>query len=397
MIHQFLESVLKDDVQDFIGSNEQSDIQQLLLKHKTIHQVPTSWIAQQILGRRKARYKLPSWYATKGIVYPPSLNLEQSSSEATAKFKASLLQGGGYGGDLTGGFGVDTYFLSQRHPKHYVEPNEDLLRIVKHNHSVLGATNITYHLETAETFLQSARESFGFLFLDPSRRKATRKVYKLEDCEPNIIKLQTGFFSRSDRVLLKTSPLYDLMQGCRELQNVAQIVVVAVENECKELLFMLVKNFSGEPEIRAVDLYPKEDTVNSVSFSFQKEKDAVSVFSSPLRYLYEPNVAILKAGAFKWISAEYKVFKLAPSTHLYTSDDVVDFPGRVFKIREFVRLDRKLKDHFPNGYVNMIVRNYPLSVEEIKKKTGLKEGGELYLLCTQTDKEKFAIVAERVK
>ena len=397
MINHFLESVLKDEVQDFIGSHEQSDIQQLLLKHKTIHQVPTPWIAQQILGRCKARFKLPSWYATKGIVYPPSLNLEQSSSEAAAKFKASLLQGVGDGGDLTGGFGVDTYFLSQNHPMHYVEPDEDLLQIVKHNHQVLGAANITYHHGTAETFLKTTRESFGFLFLDPSRRKATRKVYKLEECEPDIIKLQTEFFSRSDRVLLKTSPLYDLMQGCRELQNVAKIVVVAVANECKELLFMLQKNFSGEPEVRAVDIYPKEDVVNSVSFSFPKEKDAVPAFSSPLQYLYEPNVAILKAGAFKWISAEYKVFKLAPSTHLYTSDDVVDFPGRIFKIREFVRLNKKLKDFFPNGYVNMIVRNYPLSVEEIKKKTGLKEGGDMYLLCTQTDQEKFAIVAERVK
>ena len=176
------------------------------------------------------------------------------------------------------------------------------------------------------------------------------------------------------------------------------MVVVAVENECKELLFLLKKDFSVAPVIRAVDLQKNGEINNSVSFRFEDEKSAMVDFGSPLTYLYEPNVAILKAGAFKWIARQYRLKKMAPSTHLYTSEKFLDdFPGRIFKITDQVKPDKKLKDRFTNGYANIIARNYPLSVAEIKKKTGLKEGGDQYLIGTQTEKEKLLLMAERVK
>ena len=401
-MNQFLNSILKEEVQDFIAEHENEDVQKILLKRKTVHGVTAELIVQQLIGRRKAKTKLPSWYNTKGIIYPPGINLEQSSSESTAKFKSDLLlenlpKGKCTGVDLTGGFGIDSYFLSlHSHRVEYVEPNQELLEIAQHNHQLLGATNISYHQTSAETFLAHTPEKFDFLYLDPSRRKATQKVYRLADSEPDVVALQSEFFNKATPVLIKTSPLLDLQQGRRELQRVAGIIIVAVENECKELLFLLSETSSGEPSIRAVDLKRSGEVKSSVSFTLDEEKKSVVAFSPPLTYLYEPNAAILKAGAFKWIAQKYQLKKLAASTHLYTSDQLMNFPGRSFKIVRFVKADKKLKGLFPNGYVNIISRNYPLSMEEIKKKTGLKEGGEQFLICTQDEKEKLVMVAERV-
>jgi len=401
-MNQFLNSILKEEVQDFIVEHENEDVQKLLLKRKTVHGVTAEQIVQQIIGRRKAKSKLPSWYNTEGIIYPPGINLEQSSSESTAKFKSNFflenLPKHEYTGvDLTGGFGIDSYFLSlHAHRVEYVEPNQELLEIARHNHQLLGATNIGYHHTSAEIFLACTSEKFDFFYIDPSRRKAAQKVYRLADSEPEIVALLSGFFEKATLVLIKTSPLLDIQQGCRELQGVAQVIVVAVEDECKELLFLLNETSSREPMISAVDLKRSGEIKSSVSFIPEEEKHSVALFSSPLAYLYEPNAAILKAGAFKWIAQKYQLKKLAPSTHLYTSDQLLDFPGRTFKIVRFVKANKKLKGLFPNGYVNIISRNYPLSVEDIKKKTGLKEGGEQFLICTQDEKEKLVMVAERV-
>ena len=188
---------MKEEVQDFLLSHEKDDVQKLLLKQKTILGVPTEWIAQQLIGRRKARTKLDTWYRTKGIIYPPSLNIEQSSSEATGKFKATLLQDISNkkklnGVDLTGGFGIDTYFLSrQAHHVDYVEPDVDLLEIARHNHRLLGADNISYHHTSAVGFLHSNTQHFDFVYIDPSRRKGQQKTYRLTDSEPDIVKLQS--------------------------------------------------------------------------------------------------------------------------------------------------------------------------------------------------------------
>ena len=197
---EFLETVLKEDVQDFIREHENADVQKLLLKQKLVCGAPAEWVAQQITGRRRIKIKLPTWYNTMGIVYPLSVHLEQSSSEATAKFKLNIIrqlhpnQGIVCGVDLTGGFGVDAYFLSKGFRQFdYVEPNKELLEIVRNNHRQLGATNITYHHASAEEFLNHATEKFQVLFIDPSRRKASRKVYKLAESEPDVVKLRSVF------------------------------------------------------------------------------------------------------------------------------------------------------------------------------------------------------------
>lgn len=398
-----IDLILKQEIQEFIRSHEQDDVHKLLLKKKTVLGVPTKQIAQQIIGIRKAQSKLPLWYNAEGIIYPPAINLEQSSSEATAQFKLRLLEGlfqtSPVIADLTGGFGIDTYFLSQYAKEvHYVEPDQNLLEITKHNHYALGATNITYHNQSAESFLASSKENPAFLYFDPSRRKGTKKVFKLANCEPNVTELQSKYFIGVNHILIKASPLLDLQQGSKELADVKTIFVVAVENECRELLFYIQPGFRGEPTIRAVDLNRNGKILNDCNFSFGEEKKSIATFSQPLSYLYEPNTAILKGGAFKWVAQKYEISKLAPNTHLYTSDKSIDnFPGRIFKTLHLAKPDKNLIKLFPEGYANILTRNYPLSVEEIKKKTGLKEGGEQYLICTQTEKEKIVLIADRLK
>jgi 16S rRNA G966 N2-methylase RsmD len=398
--------LLSSDVQSFIHQHENDDVKQLVLKHKIIHEVPSNIIADQLNGRRKAKEKLPSFYHTKNIVYPPGINVEQSSSEQTAQYKGAIFsqQDAKLKNkslvDLTGGFGVDSYFFSKVFKDvQYVEPNETLLEISKHNHQQLGANTIHHHKTTAEAFLTKHEHTFDFVYIDPSRRAAgNQKVYSLNDCEPNVIHLQEIIFAKADYLLIKASPLFDIQQGLKELKFVRQIFVVSVDNECKELLFQCEKNFADEPLIVAVNIL-SDTRVDSYSFQLSKERETQIQFSEPLTYLYEPNASILKAGAFKSIGHKFKISKLHPSTHLYTSNQLIEkFPGRIFKVEAFVKADPKtLKAFFPEGKANITTRNYPLSVEALKKKTGLKDGGDQYLIGFSGMKAKYLAAAKRIR
>jgi hypothetical protein len=398
MLEGLISKTIHDEVQTFIFTHENDDERELVLNQKEILGLPASWIAQQIAGRRRVKFKLPTWYKTKGIIYPPTINLEQCSSEVTAKFKASIINGGKLGVDFTGGLGIDTFYFSTRFSKFvFVEPDENLLKIARHNHDLLGANNIEYIHDSAENYnLPSIANDF--IFIDPSRRNQQQKVFKLTDCVPDVIKLLPSFFEKTDQVLIKNSPLLDVQQGLRELKNVSSVFVVAVENECKELLFKLDKSTrSSSPEIQSIELDNFGNAVHRFTFYAEEEKNAEIKFSSPLTWLYEPSAAILKVGAFKTVANRNNIFKLHSNSHLYTSSEQIEsFPGRTFKILHHLKLSKELKNVFPTGYANIITRNFPLSVEEIKKKTGLREGGTLYLICTQSESKKHVMMAERM-
>jgi hypothetical protein len=402
-----LKNLLTPEVQKFIREHHQDDERQLVLKHKLIEGVPSSIIAAQISGRRKAKDKLPTYYNSEGIIYPPGTNLEQTSSEQTAIFKSALIsqlnlsssrrQSLGQGVDLTGGFGIDTYFLSQRfHQFHYIEPDASLLEIARHNHIQLGAVNIEYHNVSAEEFLDPL-EPVDFIFIDPSRRTQNKKVFTLSDSQPDIVALQKKIFAKTNHLLIKASPLLDIKLGLKELAGVKKVWIVSVENEVRELLFLCEKNFSAEPLIEAVNL-SREGNAESFNFLFSEERALAVDLADPLEFLYEPNASILKAGAFKTISKQFNLFKIQTNTHLYTSDILVnDFPGRVFKIEAFIKPDPKtVRQLFPDGKANVTTRNYPLSVDELKKKTGIRDGGDQYLIAFSGVTKKFICVARRV-
>jgi hypothetical protein len=406
---------INKDLQAFIIANEEEDERKMVLKHTLILGVPSSIVANQISGRRKAKTKLPTFYQTPDILYPPSIHLEQSSSERTAQYKAMIISGvlARLGMnvstklkrvvDLTGGLGVDSFFIGQACDQlDYVESNNGLSEIARHNHEVLGATRIRHHAMTAEAFMKSSGQRFDFVFIDPSRRAGTKKVFRLAECQPDIVRLLPSIFESADRVLIKASPLLDLHQGLNELKTVDKIFVVAVDHECREVLFLCSKEGVPEPPVTGVNLsshFSGSDAgMEEFTFTFAEEKTARSVFSDPLTYLYEPHSWILKAGAFKTIGHRYGLSKLQVNTHLYTSDQLVNsFPGRIFRIENRKPDTARLKADLPEGKANVFVRNYPLLPEQLKKKLKIQDGGEKYLIGFSGAKEKFLVVATRVK
>jgi THUMP domain-like len=403
-LKDLINKLIADDVQDFIFSNENSDADRIVLSNRQILGISSSVIAGQLKARTKASYKLPTYYRTKGIIYPPTTNLEQSSSEATGRFKAGIIRGWLKSRknfcDLTGGFGVDSFFIAKEFSGGDVtEHNDELLAIAEHNHRALGQSHLNYYNTDAVSFLASSHSHYDLIYIDPSRRNASQKVFKLGDCEPNVVQLQSAIFSRSQYLIVKASPLLDIQQGLRELINVERVIVVAVDNECKEVLFMASRGFSSEPVIECHSLLNSgERSRDKFQFRFSEERNAVAIHGDPGTFIYEPDASIMKGGAFKSVAANYKVSKLQVNTHLYTSNQLLDnFPGRAFEILDFVKPDRKLRDLLPGGRANILIRNYPLSVEEFKKKTGLSEGGDTYVIACSGVKEKFVMIARRLR
>lgn len=388
-----IDILLQPHIQEFIRKNENADVRQLALKGNLYPYIPLALVIQQIAGRQKAKTKLPSFYQTAHIVYPALLSLEQCSSEQTALFKANLLKGK-HLVDLTGGFGIDTYFLSKSFEKvDYVEQNEILANIVQHNFNILKADNVRVHISQAETFLQNLSTKVDYIYLDPARRdNANRKVFLLEDCEPNLPKLLEVLLDKAQGILVKTSPMLDIDLAVKSLQGkVQKIIVLAVENECKEVLYFLGKS-NEKLCVETVNLTKNE----SQYFSFEKEVEnsLSNRYSFPKSYLYEPNVAVLKAGGFKSIAQHFQLSKLHTNSHLYTSDVLVKhFAGRTFEVKAVCQLDKKeLLAYLPDNKANIAVRNFPMTVEQIRKKTGIKEGGEVYLFATTDYQDKKIVV-----
>jgi len=401
----YLSRITQPDVQDFIFSHEGEDERQFVLRQKEFFGLSAPQIAQQLTGRRKSKLKLPTWYNTKGIAYPPTVNLEQSSSEATALFKVKIIRSlfsnknDLVGVDLTGGFGVDSFYFSKLFSATlYLEPNKDLFEIAHHNHQVLAASSIVHHNTTAEKFIDASRLNFDLVFLDPSRRdQQSRKVFKLADCSPDVTNLQEKILEKCHFLLVKASPLLDIQQGLREIQHVKKVFVVSVGNECKELLFLAEKNYLGEVDIEAVDLTQEGNVKSTFTFNVAEEKNAIAQAGEPSTFLYEPNAAILKSGAFKLISQKFKLAKLAPNTHLYTSSELVScFPGKIFRIEVLDPDSKEIKLLVPNQQVNVMTRNYPLKAEELKKKLKLLDGGDKFLIGFSTPHKKHIAICSGV-
>jgi hypothetical protein len=398
-----LGELLKSDVQKFIKSANVCDLPKLSLKYKTRFNLPFKAIAQQIAGREKTKDRMPLWSNTANILYPQTINLEQCSSEATANFKASWVQSTISDKkllvDLTGGFGVDTFFLSKLFAQTiHLEPDATLSAIAHHNHHILRATSIVHLQQTAEQFLVDWQKPVSLFTIDPSRRNESKKVFKLADCQPNVVEIQDKLFAHAPFIMIKASPLLDIQQALRELKHVAKIAVVAVNNECKELLFLQANGFSDEPTVQAINLRSDGSLEDEFTFSLSDEKKSTPAISSPIQYLYEPNAAILKAGAFKLVAAKFKLAKLHPHTHLYTSTILTsEFPGRIFKIIALNPNSSQLQTLLPTGKANVVTRNYPLAPEELKKKLKLKDGGENYVIGFSEEKRKTIVIATRIK
>lgn len=379
--------ILNKEVQNYINANLETDLHSLLLKKSPFSEVSMQEMVQQIKGKKVAQRKFP-FLLKEDIVFPPNLNLEQASSQSTAEFKADNLNGKKFL-DLTCGFGIDAYFLSQNFEEiTLVEKNPELLDLVKHNWKILNK-KATFVNENLEHFLAKNSESFDVIYLDPARRDSEKnKKFLLEDLSPNLLEIQDQLLEISSQIIIKLSPLIDISYLISVLKNVAKIQIIAVRNEVKELIVFLEKARKGDDvEISCINL---ESDDAEFAFQFKEEKTAFSAFSEPQQFLYIPNNAVLKSGAFNLVSQFFNGKKLHPNTHFYTSDKRIErFPGRILEIN---MIDSK---HIRKGEkYNIISKNYPLSPDEIKKKYKILDGGNCYLIFTQTQNRKIILKSQ---
>jgi precorrin-6B methylase 2 len=382
--------ILNKEIQDFINSNLKTDITKLVLKGSPFVEVSIQEIAAQIISKQKCEKKLPTWFSTQLIYFPPKLNIEQTSSEITAKYKANLVSGDSLI-DITGGFGIDTFYFSKKIISiTHCEINKELAEIITHNLKQLNVKNIKTHSGDGIELLKNTNTKFDWIYVDPSRRNDSKgKVFLLEDCLPNIPENLVLLFEKTDSILLKLSPVLDISNAINELKFVKEIHIVAIKNEVKELLFILEKNYTKTIQIHTNNLN-KEDPQH---FSFNLSETKKATYSEPKKYIYEPNTAVLKSGGFQQISACLKVDKLHQHSHLYTSSNLIGFPGRRFEIQHSISYDTKqLKKLIPSKKANITTRNFPETVSQIRKKTNLKDGGNQYLFFTTDINNKHIVL-----
>ena len=364
-------------------------------KYKHLSDEEWRWFLQQVEGRERTADKLPTFAAIDDWWYPVRLSCEQCSSELTARYKAQLLSTFNFQLstllDLTAGYGVDTYFLSEQFAHtDYVEQNAELCRIAEHNFSLIdNRKSIIVHNTTAEEFIASAGE-YDLIFADPARRDAHGgKVFKLTDCTPNIVELLPELLKHSKQLMLKLSPMLDISQAIKELSVFSlqwSVYVVAVKNEVKEVLLLS----GGKGTITSIDLAEPE---KAFVFTREEEQEALyTIHHTPYTYLYEPSASILKAGAYKLVAQRFGLQKLDVNTHLYASDQLVEnFPGRVWKIKSKIENQKSKIEQ-----ANVLVRNYPLTPEQLKKKLHLRDGGTGYVIGCRVAGKPTLFQAERV-
>ncbi len=386
--------ILNTGLQDFINKNWNTDIVSVLLKKQFFEGVSQKELVQQLEAKKRCKDKLPSWFNAPNIYYPNKLNVEQTSSEQTARHKSKLISGKTLL-DLTGGFGVDSHFFSkQLDTVFHCEINSELSEIAKHNFEILGQKNIICVPEDGLQFLKKTDEKFDWIFIDPSRRNDNKeKVFLLKDCVPNLPKNLPSLFENTKNVLVKTSPLLDISQSIKELDFVKEIHIVAINNEVKELLYILEHGFKEDISINAINLTQNQEVL--FSFSLLEEPSAVVKYDNPGKYLYEPNSAILKSGGFKSVAKAYGVKKLHQHSHLYTSEALVGFPGRAFEIVSVHPYAKNTLKNLKLTKANITTRNFPISVAELRKKHKIKDGGDVYLFFTTNVNEKHILIVSK--
>lgn len=372
---------MNQETRQYIAQHLNDDINSLALK-KTTLEVDKKLALQQIEARQKLKEKVPSWADNDDLLFPPRLSIEQCSSELTARYKAGLVKGDTFA-DLSGGLGVDCYFMSQKFSEtDYVEQNADLCEIARHNFATLNA-NIKVINSRSDVYLESCGIK-DCLFIDPARRDSHgKKVMLLSDCEPDIRPMLDIALAKAPRLLIKLSPMLDITAALKEIHNVANVHIVAVANECKELLIDVQREYHGKPHFFCCNLATGQPIME---YEADDEENATQLSADDVTaYLYEPNAAIMKSGFFKATAHKYGIEKLHASSHLYTSPRLIeDFPGRVFVVERCEVYGKKgIKNIVEGlGQANISTRNFPLTVAELRKTLSLRDGGDTYLFAT---------------
>ena len=388
--------MISGTLNEFVKEHENDDIRVLALRATQYPDVDIQLAIRQITGRRIAKEKIPSWYTNENILYPKHLSLEQSSSEKTARYKANLVDGDSMV-DLTGGMGVDFSFLATKFKQTvYVEQQTELTGIAAHNFKELGLTNVTVKNADALSYLQETA-AVDLIYIDPARRDTEgKKTVGIEDCMPNIIELESLLDEKGKLTMVKLSPMLDISLALKSLSDISDVHIISYNNECKELLF-IKKKTDKETLYHCVNI--QKEKTDILSFTRDQEEKTIIGYKSQIgEYLYEPNTSIMKAGAYKYLSTYYNIDKMHPNSHLYTSDSLIsDFQGRSFIIDNVCSLNKKeVKQYLHNiKQANITTRNFPLSVQELRKRTGLKDGGDIFIFATTlADERKVLLICK---
>ena len=378
---------------DYIRQHADEDVRQLALRGHKCPDVDLQYALEQIAGRQKARTKLPSWAAIDGIVYPPHLSMEQCSSEVTARYKASIAGKGALFVDLTAGFGVDMALISQGFQKAvHVERQPQLCAISSENFRLLGLNHIEVVCGDGVVYLHTMRHA-DLLFIDPARRDVHGgRTYDISDCTPNVLEILDEMLEKADRVMIKLSPMLDWRKAVADLGKVNEVHIISVDNECKELLLILSKT---KKPLRVFCVNNDEcfEVVEGISSQPRP-------LPQDMRYLYEPNASVMKAGCFALIEQRFGVVQLERNSHLFVSDkEILGFPGRQFLIEKRTSMNkRELKATLADvDQANITVRNFPMSVAELRKRLKLKEGGDVYIFATTISDEGHQLLVCRKK
>lgn len=385
---------------EFIKKQIQTDPNALLLAAKKYPDMDIPFVVDQITCRKQIKDKLPAWYANYDLYFPAKITTEQCSSEQTASYKQRLASGN-IACDMTGGLGIDTYYISRNFEKFfYLERYEAYCDAARHNFNVLGASNIDV-LNGDSIQLLNDLPSLDLIYVDPARRSdCNKRLYDLSECEPNVVDLAPILLSKAKKLIVKVSPMADIHRCIELIPQVKRIHVLSVRNECKELL-LEVDSTEESKEVEIVCVNFPVTGEQSFSFFFNAEKSApLNVVNTVHKYLYEPNASILKAGAFKSVATQFGIKKLHQHSHLYTSSELItDFPGRIFEVIEVDGFSKKWLQTASKqiGQANLTTRNFPMTVAEIRKRSKLQEGGSLYLFATTlSDDQKVIVSCEKL-
>ncbi len=389
------QELLRPEIQEYIIEKTGQEATKLALSKNPFQEVDFKILLNQIAARTKSKTKLPTWFECKNCIYPSKISVEQTSSEITAQYKSELVDGNSLI-DLSGGFGVDDYYFSKKVTQViHCEMDAELSSIVNHNFLQLKSSNIQCIAGDSTATLENLNQKFDWIYVDPSRRNETKgKVFMLQDCLPNVPYLQDFYYQYASKILIKTAPLLDITAGLTELRNVKTIHIVAVENEVKELLWEIHQCYTGSITINTISFNKN----NRETFQFNWNSDSECNLGLPKKYLYEPNSGILKSGGFKEVAAQFSIDKLHQHSHLYTSDDLIDFPGRIFEINSVIPYSKKeMALYLENKKTNITLRNFPDTVENLRKKWKIKDGGNQYcFFTTDLNNNKIVLICTKI-
>ena len=383
-------SQFDDHIEHYINEHLNADLKSLVFKKSPFNQVTMPELVTQISGKKTAQKKIPTWFNTPGIIYPPKRNLEQASSELTANYKAGLMQGE-FGADITGGYGIDSFFIAQNfNAFDYFEHQQALFQLATHNFKQLKSPIKTNNLDGVSGI---QHKQYDWIYCDPDRRSSGQKAFRLNQCEPDLTTTLPLIMRSCKQLLIKTSPILDINQALKDVPGIQEIHAVAASGELKELLFVVGHQHVENPKLYALNLFSDHVKVFTTTWGNHPKIG----YSLPKEFLFIPNAAIMKLQHFGALGLAYNLHKLHEHSHFYTAVEPIAFPGRIFKILAVLEYNKATMSSLKGSSALIISRNFPLSVADLRKRWKLSDQGSSYLIFTTLmDQQKVVLKCELI-